>query len=113
MANRAMNAKLERARRQGRELAAAEYSKPFYAGHSTIGAAEARRDELARLVAEYTANKGTITRCPDGKRPAERRRGGVVLGTATEGRAALLPGVAQRAGRHFHINMASRLIPAK
>jgi hypothetical protein len=56
-----MIAKTERARRQARELAAAEYSKPAYAGHFTIGAAQARSAELAELVSKY---QGKVKRIP-------------------------------------------------
>lgn len=51
--NRALAAKAERAKRQAREFARTEYSKPAYARHETIGAANALRLETATLVAQY------------------------------------------------------------
>ena len=64
MANRSMLAKAGRAKAQARELALAEYSKPAWHRHETIGAANAKRAELAALVASF---KGPITVCPAGK----------------------------------------------
>lgn len=117
MANRAMQAKVERAQRQARELARAEYSKPFYAGNATLKAGEAVTRENNALVARFLAKGGKINRAPSDVKAVHRRvvirrergfevvkdkvvrwvykpversvRGGVPMGDATPGRLSL------------------------
>ena len=67
------------------------------------------RSETAALVAAFT---GKARRCPKGPRYHEPRKGKVILGDATEGRAALNYGTARRAGCHYHHSMVSTLIKA-
>lgn len=109
MANRAMLAKVERAKSQARDLAQAEYSKPFYASNFSLTTAsrEARHAETAALVAAF---QGKITKCKAGSHPTERVRSTVCLGDATEGRAALVYGTPRRAGIRYATNTTSRLI---
>ena len=107
MANRALAAKVERARRQAGELAAREYSKPFYTGNLTIGAAEAQRAETARLIAGF---KGQVKTYPLAGRCYAKARSGVPMGDAAPGRALLLPGVPVRACVRYATRNESRLI---
>lgn len=86
MANRAMAAKVERARKQAGELAHIEFAKPFYAGNATLGAAKARSVELAALVAAFN---GKVTVCKTGHHQGQTKRTRVCLGTTTPGRAVL------------------------
>lgn len=65
MANRSMAAKAERAKRQARELASVEGSKPMLKRHETLGAANAVRAQVAEMVAAF---KGQVVRCEPGRR---------------------------------------------
>lgn len=63
-----MAAKVERARRQARALAAQEYSKPHYGtgNGGNLALANVRRAELSEMVSQFN---GEITRGPTGEHP--------------------------------------------
>ena len=92
MANRAMAAKVERARKQAGALAAAEYSKPFYQGNATLGAAKARSAATAELVTSYLRDGGKVQLCQTRAHEGQRIKGGCALGYASPGRALIRPG---------------------
>lgn len=104
MANRAMTAKVERAKRQAGALAQAEYSKPFYAGNFALTgvARDHLRAETAALVAAY---QGKITKGPYAGRCYADRRGGFVAD-----RSSIAPGTPVRAGIRYATNVTSKLI---
>ena len=93
MANRAMAAKVERAKRETRVAASAEFGKSFYVGNATLGAANTLREETTALVAAY---QGRVTVCPPRAHSCERVRGGFVADRAT-----IRYGHAIRAGVHY------------
>lgn len=86
MANRAMAAKYERAKRQRIEAAMIEASKPLNKRHETIGAANAVRSQLNRLIAGHDA-----TLCSTGpmvKPIGKQRRMYLTTGCVSAKRAA-------------------------
>jgi hypothetical protein len=137
MATRAMIAKCERAARQRRELAQAEFTKPIYAGRAlTMAAGDTKRAQLDALVMAFAAKGGkvqragreteTVTRKVIIRRehgievvrdkvvrpvhaPIERKRGGSTLGDSG-GRSILLPGKTVRGYGMHQSHAGSRLI---
>lgn len=87
MANRALAAKVERARKQAGALAFVEFSKPFYQRQ-----VHADRAELDALVQAYN---GKVTYCNAGKYVADNRKR---AGCDPRTRSEYKPGQAVRCG---------------
>jgi hypothetical protein len=100
MANRAIAAKVERAKRQAREAAAHEYGKAPYMGwRDGVGV---RPAELRELTAKYLASGGRIKRVPcTGTAPSNPVKGGCILGSGGA-RSMIAPGRPYRAGVHYY-----------
>jgi hypothetical protein len=111
MANRAMAAKVERAKREGREAAAKEFGKAFYGVRAYDRTRE--HEAIASEVARYLDGGGQVKRIAcTGKSPERGQRSQVCLGDTTPGRAVLLPGIAVRGVGRVQAG-ESRLLPAK
>lgn len=73
MANRAMNAKFERAKRQRIALGQLEYAKPDYVGNDNL---DGQYREMRELIAAVPASR--ITKCEPGKASGLHKDYGVI-----------------------------------
>lgn len=107
--NRALAHKAERAQRQRRDAARAEFTKSCYARHETLASANAIRAETAALVAAF---KGEVTVCKPGHPTTEHKRAG--YGTRSDLMMTRRAGGGMQSRLTTDVyNLQSRLIPAQ